>query len=172
MSFSHRIREEALLRSHRYCCICHKFAGRDVNVHHIIQEVDGGLNILDNAIVLCLQCHSEAGHYNAKHPIGTKYSPEELKRHRDQWWEHCRINPQGSTPNQAEDISHLIYDFTRFVTEETKKFVGREFIFRAIDKFRKFNCEVQHLGKQKGICYPKWPCQKPMFNLPKLSVSS
>jgi hypothetical protein len=37
---------------------------------------------------------------------------------------------------------------------------------------RKFNCEVQHLGKQEGICYPKWPCQKPMFILPKQSVSS
>jgi hypothetical protein len=37
---------------------------------------------------------------------------------------------------------------------------------------RKFNCEVQHLGEQEGICYPKWPCQKPMFNLPKLSESS
>ena len=140
MPFPHSIREEALLRSHRYCCICHKFAGRDVNVHHIIQEADGGLTILDNAIVLCLRCHSEAGHYNVKHPIGTKYSREELKRHRDQWWEHCRKNPQGIALNQAGDIfSHLIFDFTSFVTAEAKKFVGREFIFKAVDKFIKGN---------------------------------
>jgi len=37
---------------------------------------------------------------------------------------------------------------------------------------RKFNCEVQHLGKQEGICYPKWPCQKSIFILPNQSVSS
>jgi len=25
--------------------------------------------------------------------MGTKYSPTELKAHRDQWWEHCASNP-------------------------------------------------------------------------------
>jgi hypothetical protein len=36
----------------------------------------------------------------------------------------------------------------------------------------KFYCEVQHLGEQRGICYPKWLCQNTMFTLPKPSVSS
>lgn len=89
MPFSKKVREESLVRSHRHCCVCHLFSGRDVNVHHIIQESDGGPNTLDNAIVLCLKCHSEAGHYNTRHPLGTKYSPEELRKHRDQWWELC-----------------------------------------------------------------------------------
>jgi hypothetical protein len=73
--------------------VCHEFAGRNVNVHHIIQECDGGSNTLDNAIALCFNCHAEAGHYNPNHPLGTKYSPEELRRHRDQWWDHCGRNP-------------------------------------------------------------------------------
>ena len=47
-----------------------------------------------------------------------------------------------------------------------------EYISEGNTEDRKFNCEVQHLGKQEGICYPKWPCQKPMFILPKQSVSS
>jgi hypothetical protein len=55
-------------------------------VHHIEQEADGGSNTIENAIVLCLRCHSEAGHYNPRHPIGAKYSPSELVRHRDQLW--------------------------------------------------------------------------------------
>lgn len=55
-------------------------------MHHIVQEADGGPNTIENAIVLCLRCHSEAGHFNARHPIGTKYSPSELVRHRDQFW--------------------------------------------------------------------------------------
>jgi len=86
MGFPTKIKEEALVRSGRCCCICKKFEGVFVNVHHIIPESDGGLNDLDNAIVLCLKCHGEVGHYNAKHPIGNKYSPEELKKHRDRWW--------------------------------------------------------------------------------------
>jgi HNH endonuclease len=94
MSFPPDIREQALLNSHRRCCVCHEFVGRSVNVHHIKQEADGGENTLDNAIVLCLRCHAEAGHYNPRHPLGTKYSPQELRRHRDQWVLHCQNNPR------------------------------------------------------------------------------
>lgn len=52
-----------------------------------------GANALENAICLCLRCHAEAGHFNPRHPLGTKYSPNELKAHRDQWWEHCENHP-------------------------------------------------------------------------------
>ena len=62
-------------------------------MHHIIQEADSGPNTLANAIVLCPRCHAEAGHFNARHPLGTKYSVKELIRHRDQWWDHCAANP-------------------------------------------------------------------------------
>lgn len=86
MPFPPQVREQALVKSRRRCCVCHEFAGRAVNVHHIIQEADRGPNTLDNAIVLCLRCHAEAGHFNSRHPIGTKYSPSELKKHRDSWW--------------------------------------------------------------------------------------
>lgn len=86
MPFPADIREDALVRSGRHCCVCHQAAGRDVNVHHIVQEADGGPNTLENAIVLCSKCHGEAGHYNPRHPLGTKYSPSELRRHRDEWW--------------------------------------------------------------------------------------
>lgn len=89
MPFNNKVREEALVKSHRYCCVCHEFAGRSINVHHIEQEADGGSNELSNAIVLCLRCHAEAGHFNSRHPLGTKYSPSELIKHRDAWWEAC-----------------------------------------------------------------------------------
>lgn len=92
MPFPRAIRDEALVKSHRRCCVCHEFGGRSVNVHHIIQEADGGPNIIDNAICLCLRCHAEAGHFNPRHPMGTKYSPDELRSHRDQWWAHCQSN--------------------------------------------------------------------------------
>lgn len=65
-----------------------------MNVHHVVQEADGGANTIENAICLCLRCHSEAGHYNSRHPMGTKYSPAELLAHRDQWWKHCLTHPE------------------------------------------------------------------------------
>jgi HNH endonuclease len=89
MPFAPNIRQQVLVNSHRRCCVCHEFAGREANVHHIIQEADGGENSIENAICLCLPCHSEAGHFNPRHPMGTKYSPDELRQHRDQWWAVC-----------------------------------------------------------------------------------
>ena len=94
MPFPRQVRDEALVKSHRRCCVCHEFGGRSVNVHHIIQEADGGPNAIQNAICLCLRCHAEAGHFNPRHPMGTKYSPAELRAHRDQWWQHCQSHPE------------------------------------------------------------------------------
>lgn len=94
MPFRRPVREDALVKSHRRCCVCHEFGGRSVNVHHIIQEADGGPNTIENAICLCLRCHAEAGHVNSRHPMGTKYSPDELRAHRDQWWGHCQTHPE------------------------------------------------------------------------------
>lgn len=89
MSFSKSIREDALVKAQRHCCVCHKFAGRSINVHHIKQESVGGDNTSANAIVLCLRCHAEAGHFNCNHPLGTKYAPSELIKHRDVWYKAC-----------------------------------------------------------------------------------
>ena len=86
MPFPTSVRLEVLLRSGRHCCVCHQFAGRTANVHHIVQEALTGANTIENAICLCQRCHTEAGHYNDSHPLGTKYSPQELRMHRDAWW--------------------------------------------------------------------------------------
>ena len=107
MPFPKKIRETVLVRSHRRCCVCHKFAGRNVNVHHIVQEADGGENTIDNAICLCLPCHADAGHFNSRHPLGTKYSPDELRAHRDQWWIYCESHPEMATTHLQEEIVRL-----------------------------------------------------------------
>jgi len=105
MGFPESVRTEALVRAHRRCSVCHEFAGRNINVHHIIPEAKGGPNDLENAISLCLRCHAEAGHYNPEHPLGTKYSPTELRRHRDQWWAHCKQHPDEHV-GCGIDITH------------------------------------------------------------------
>ncbi len=58
-----------------------------------VQESQRGPDTIDNAIVLCLRCHGEVGHYNPKHPIGNKYTSEELVNHRDNWYSLCERNP-------------------------------------------------------------------------------
>jgi hypothetical protein len=85
--------------------VCHEFAGRYTNVHHIVHRNEGGPDTLDNAIVVCLRCHGEAGHYNSKHPIGDKYSKEELRRHRDEWWKWCAEHPEKPLPSDPILIS-------------------------------------------------------------------
>jgi len=82
-----------------------------MEVHHIVQKADGGANDLDNAIVLCFDCHCSAGHYNSRHPRGTKFRPSELRKHRDTW--HKAVEEAGIKPLDTEEFSeyyarHLI----------------------------------------------------------------
>lgn len=92
MSFPPSVMRTVLASAHRCCCVCKKFCGLGANVHHIEQEAYGGANTVDNAILLCLDCHLAAGHYNPSHPLGAKYSPKELRLHRTRWLERC-ANP-------------------------------------------------------------------------------
>ena len=103
MGFSRSIREEALVRAARRCCVCRRFKGVGVEVHHILPLADGGENSLDNAIVLCFDCHCAAGHYNPKHPKGTKFSPGELHKHRDGWFQ--RVSDSGVDAPEPEEFS-------------------------------------------------------------------
>lgn len=75
-----------MLACGRRCCLCHKFAGGKMECHHIDPAAKGGKNTFENCIPLCFDCHAEAGHYNEKHPKGTKFSPAELLGHRDRWF--------------------------------------------------------------------------------------
>lgn len=105
MSFPHSVKEDALVKSRRCCCLCNEFAGLYTNVHHIVPEGQDGSNATENAIVLCLRCHGEVGHYNDRHPIGNKYSVSELIKHRDIWWKWCQDNPGVPLPKEPVSVS-------------------------------------------------------------------
>lgn len=93
MGFGKEVKEKVLVASARHCCICHKSTGINIEVHHIQQAADGGNDTFENAIPLCFDCHSNVGHYNARHPKGTKFTISELQKHRDDWY---RIVAEGS----------------------------------------------------------------------------
>ncbi|MEZ4591594.1 MAG: HNH endonuclease [Chloroflexota bacterium] len=90
MSFPQKIAEQALLDSGRHCCICHKFCGFKIELHHIVQRSEGGEDTYDNCIPLCFDCHAEVKAYNPKHPKGRKYTDSELRAHRNRWYEKTK----------------------------------------------------------------------------------
>jgi hypothetical protein len=92
MAFSTKVRTDALVAAARHCCVCHRYKGVNVEVHHIIPVFEGGRDDADNAICLCFDCHADAGHYNPMHSRGTKLSPEELRIARESWHRAVREN--------------------------------------------------------------------------------
>lgn len=106
MGFSPAIKQNALVASARHCCVCHRYKGLKIEVHHIEQEANGGGNTFENAIALCLDCHTDAGHYNDNHPKGTKFSKPELRKARDEWYKIVLENKIQPLEDTNFQISH------------------------------------------------------------------
>ncbi|MBZ9560510.1 HNH endonuclease [Halomonas coralii] len=86
-------------------------------MHHILPQSEGGPNTYENAIALCFDCHADAGHYNPKHPKGTKYSREELKKSKSQWIEMVRNN-NIEIPRVDEELKFTIMEETATYEEK------------------------------------------------------
>jgi hypothetical protein len=95
MGFNRVEANKLLVSCHRRCCVCHRFCGIKIELHHIQPTEKGGDDSINNAIPLCFECHAEVQLYNDKHPRGRKFRPEELQGHKDQWLEICK-NSTGS----------------------------------------------------------------------------
>lgn len=83
-----------LVRCHRRCCICHRFCGTKIETDHIVQAAESQDHSIGNAIVVCFDCHAEIHAYNPKHPRGRKFTPEELRMHKEQWLHICETRPE------------------------------------------------------------------------------
>lgn len=101
MSFPKRVVEDALLACGRCCCLCHKFCGVRIEMHHLKPKQKGGDDSFENCIPLCFDCHATVGHYNQDHPRGRKFSPSELRRHRDNWYRKVK---ESNTPMLSSDV--------------------------------------------------------------------
>ncbi len=98
MPFPHKVAERALLDCGRHCCVCHKFCGFKIELHHIKPRSEEGEDTYDNCIPLCFDCHAEVKAYNPKHPKGRQYTESELRGHRDRWYKKVE-GSQGTTVN-------------------------------------------------------------------------
>ena len=109
MSFGSTVRERALLSCGRRCCICHKFCGLKIELHHIDQASEGGQDTFENCIPLCFDCHADMRSYDHHHPKGSKYTPSELKRHRDSWYEKVSRSPGPGAKGEALAVDVRVF---------------------------------------------------------------
>lgn len=110
MGFTSKTKEDILVASARHCCVCHRYKGVKIEIHHIKPKEQGGKDTFENAIPLCFDCHSDAGHYFSKHPKGTKFSPSELKKHKKKWFENVNKN---SIPQKEDNLIHSRFVITK-----------------------------------------------------------
>ena len=77
--------------------------------HHIVPEAAGGQDVFANCIPLCFDCHAEVGHYNAKHPKGTKFSGAELSAHRDRWYRKVETGLSEGAPADHLELDRGLF---------------------------------------------------------------
>lgn len=132
MAFSKDVQVEALVACGRCCCLCHKFCGTKMELHHIIQKADGGEDSFENCIPLCFECHADMGKRDPHHPKGKGYSPEELRMHRDNWYHRKQASVSSKIPDSDKQLFNDIckvfqplmytlteYDLSDGVNEDT-----------------------------------------------------
>ena len=93
MAFKRSEADQLLADCHRRCCICHRFCGVKIELHHIDPSGSGGADSIENAVPVCFECHAEVQLYNDAHPRGRKFHAEELRIHKAQWLQVCKKDP-------------------------------------------------------------------------------
>jgi hypothetical protein len=74
--FTESVKAQARKLADFRCCYCHDMGD---HVHHLVPKEEGGSGTLDNAILLCVQCHDRYGHRSDKQ--------KQLEQARDAWYE-------------------------------------------------------------------------------------
>lgn len=118
MGFSPVVQRKVLIECARHCCVCHRYKGVKIEVHHLIQSAHGGSDTFENAIPLCFDCHCDAGHYNPNHPRGAKLSIPELREARDNWYDFVKKNTCVEEKNYSKHIQISYYIQHSFDTLE------------------------------------------------------
>jgi len=78
MPFSEKTKKKVRERAAFRCCRCQTLG---IDVHHIIQERDGGTDDISNAAPLCQNCHDQFGANLEKR--------KEITQMRDWWYDTC-----------------------------------------------------------------------------------
>ena len=126
MGFSQNIVNLVLVKCKRSCCICHKFCGTKIELHHIKQVAEGGEDTEENCIPLCLDCHAEVKAYNPKHPKGRSYSEKELAMHRDNWYDKVAHSGAYFSNKQYQKIDKKTFaEINELFTKDIHYFLAK-----------------------------------------------
>lgn len=144
MKFPKKVADELLWKSRRYCCLCRKFKGTNIEVHHIDPGLAEGRDDPDNGIPLCFDCHAMVGNYNTKHPRGRKYRPAELKLWRDDWF--AAVDAHGLNAAAMLASSDRTSGVEQHVSGVGNIVVGRDYLVntRKVDR-TEFTPGPQHI---------------------------
>jgi hypothetical protein len=159
MAFNRDEVAKLLVRCHRRCCICHRFCGFKIETDHITQKADGGSDDIDNAIPLCFECHAETHLYNPRHPRGRKYTPEELRAHRDQWIKLCETSAQSLASVPARiDVGPLQgvvdeLEFNQLIALRVDREIGAQLEAAQFDRCVSSGATSLIEDKLKGLIY-------------------
>src|SRR5437867_102376 len=74
----------------RHCCVCWRWCGSKIQLHHILPKKQDGPDEIDNAVPVCMDCHAEI---ESKSNMGRHFSQAELLEHKRRWLEICRVRP-------------------------------------------------------------------------------
>ena len=130
MGFSKKVQRDVLIGCARHCCVCHRYKGIKIEVHHLVQNAKGGSNTFENAIPLCFDCHCDAGHYSSNHPRGTKFSMPELREARDKWYENVKNN-------SIIDYKKLINKLTNIINSNLQ-----HSLIKDTDNLKQYNFDI------------------------------
>jgi hypothetical protein len=89
-NFSSKVVDQLLIACRRRCCLCLRFRGRNLEIHHIEPQAAGGSGEADNGIPVCYDCHAEI---ESQSNMGRKFSAAELRGHRNNWFAVVAHNP-------------------------------------------------------------------------------
>lgn len=123
MAFSEELKKQVRRNAFYHCCICER-PDLSIEVHHILSQEEGGLDIIDNAAPLCPSCHSNYG--------GNKEKRARIKEKRDFWYEQVlrRYSPKDVESFEqlgqkvfasGQDIVQIKTDLRQYVEEIINK---------------------------------------------------
>lgn len=104
MSIPQALVDKTLADCGRRCCICRRFAPLHLQVHHIKPREDGGLDVEDNLIAICITCHADV-HTGTK--LTRRFTVRELKLHKEALVAAVRDGRLEAPPDHSGILSQV-----------------------------------------------------------------
>lgn len=144
--FTREVAERVLIRCRRHCCVCGKFCGTKIELHHIDGHCD---NSEENVLPVCFDCHAEISHYNEAHPRGRKYQPEELRKLREATFRKFATEVQIPAPSANASAYGQGFHHGASLSE---KRLDSQLVWNFISRYGDFAIEVLVMFQDSDKC--------------------